>query len=306
MQKVIICLLGALCTARGQQFCTASCTDDVWNAIAVRPTESATCGDRIEWMMSSGGGSLTELDACQFIAEENPICAPCAPNPIPPPAPTPYSTKLDVASYNIPMWNDVNGNGYTQLWPKLQSGTFDLIGFQESDIQRILSNVPRMNDWGFIGSTPGGPSAGVSLAWDNLRFEEVPGGSGFTYITTGPYAARYVGYARLVDRESGSTIFFANTHGPHIGCPTWLGESWLSVVTDNIASGDLVAGTRIENPRRRRDSCPGRKHRSLRVVPRRSLRAIGTAVWVGAPWGSSNRRSALRSRSRVTDLSASP
>mmetsp|Transcript_23981 Transcript_23981/g.72076 ORF Transcript_23981/g.72076 Transcript_23981/m.72076 type:complete len:149 (+) Transcript_23981:138-584(+) len=100
MQKVIICLLGALCTARGQQFCTASCTDDVWNAIAVRPTESATCGDRIEWMMSSGGGSLTELDACQFIAEENPICAPCAPNPIPPPAPTPYSTKLDVASYS--------------------------------------------------------------------------------------------------------------------------------------------------------------------------------------------------------------
>mmetsp|Transcript_23981 Transcript_23981/g.72075 ORF Transcript_23981/g.72075 Transcript_23981/m.72075 type:complete len:277 (+) Transcript_23981:569-1399(+) len=141
------------------------------------------------------------------------------------------------------MWNDVNGNGYTQLWPKLQSGTFDLIGFQESDIQRILSNVPRMNDWGFIGSTPGGPSAGVSLAWDNLRFEEVPGGSGFTYITTGPYAARYVGYARLVDRESGSTIFFANTHGPHIGCPTWLGESWLSVVTDNIASGDLVVFT---------------------------------------------------------------
>lgn len=44
---------------------------------------------------------------------------------------------------DIPMWNDVNGNGYTQLWPKLQSGTFDLIGFQESDIQRILSNAAR-------------------------------------------------------------------------------------------------------------------------------------------------------------------
>lgn len=59
-------------------------------------------------MMTSDGGSLTELDACQFVAEENPVCAPCAPNPIPPPAPTPYTPyKLDVASYsNAPASGD--------------------------------------------------------------------------------------------------------------------------------------------------------------------------------------------------------
>ena len=249
---------------------------------------------------------MTELDACQFIAEENPICAPCAPNPIPPPAPTPYSTKLDVASYSDTpapggrvdvagardggrrrrgreraSWRRCGRKAPSlrrhtdverckrkwlhsalakvaigHLRPYRLPGVGHTADLEQRGARRHgstrfgddgdLTQVPRMNDWGFVGSTPGGPSAGVSLAWDNLRFHEVPGGSGFTYITTGPYAARYVGYARLVDRESGSTIFFANTHGPHIGCPTWLGESWLSVVTDNIVSGDLMAGTRIE------------------------------------------------------------
>ena len=59
------------------------------------------------------------------------------------------------------------------------------------------------------------------------------------------WGARGVAWVRLRDASSGSTIFFANTHGPLSGCSSTLGDNWLRAVTDNIVSGDMLVSLRL-------------------------------------------------------------
>ena len=58
----------------------SSCTPEVLDTIATAPTESASCGDRIDWVIENRGKS--ELDACRQIAvDEFPVeCGGCDPD----------------------------------------------------------------------------------------------------------------------------------------------------------------------------------------------------------------------------------
>lgn len=56
----------------------SSCTENVLNAMA----GLYSCQGRINWKMTAAGGSLSELDACRFVANEySTICGPdCHPD----------------------------------------------------------------------------------------------------------------------------------------------------------------------------------------------------------------------------------
>merc|ERR1719310_912692 len=84
-----------------------TCTQEVWNAPAVNPSnpaENYSCGSRISWMASDGGGGLSLADACDYVAAEDFLggqtCSPCScqtsvPTDLPSTAmPTPLPTSL--------------------------------------------------------------------------------------------------------------------------------------------------------------------------------------------------------------------
>ena len=61
--------------------CTV-CTDAVWNTPASDGAGVYTCGDRISWLTTPDGGSMSELDACTKVSIEFPgVCGPyCDPS----------------------------------------------------------------------------------------------------------------------------------------------------------------------------------------------------------------------------------
>lgn len=77
----VISLIASICA--GQQICDcSSCTQSVLDTDACNGNVCHKCGDRIKWLMSGEGGSLTEYNACVKIAvEEFPgTCGPCNPD----------------------------------------------------------------------------------------------------------------------------------------------------------------------------------------------------------------------------------
>jgi endonuclease/exonuclease/phosphatase family metal-dependent hydrolase len=166
-----------------------------------------------------------------------------APTPAPAPVTTPAQAGVDteVATFNLYEWNVGANNRWGQLYAKIQSQTFDIIGFQEiTTVSKIINNVARMRGWDYYEpkSISGYNDNPSPIAWDNKRFKQLA--SGWKKVGSDSYGQRGVAWVRLSDTASGSRIFFANTHGPLSSCPESLGQNWLSVVTDNIVSGDIL------------------------------------------------------------------
>merc|ERR1719183_2471317 len=70
----------------GRSYCGCEmCTQDVWTTPAINPSnpaENYSCGSRITWMTTVGGGGLSLADACDFVAAEDfsggQTCSPCS------------------------------------------------------------------------------------------------------------------------------------------------------------------------------------------------------------------------------------
>jgi len=221
-----------------------ACTTEVLNRQANAPDSSGTCMGRIEWVIANEYQGLDEPGACQLVGEEFPsICGPCAPyglpDGVPPPPVPPSGPGLEVVTYNLYWWNVAQNNNWSSLWSKIQSQSFDLIGFQEcDDIYFVLSNVDRMSS--FQAYAPGW---GQAIAWDSGRFEEVSDSAGVKYVATDRWGDRYAIWVRLRDRETGATIFAINTHGPVSGCAGSVEQMMLAAVTENIRDGDMLIYT---------------------------------------------------------------
>ena len=77
--------------APGPLLCgTRACTETTWARLA----GDYTCGQRIEWLQTADGGSLSEPEACRIVAAEEYVvecgaCSPEAASPPPPPPPPP-------------------------------------------------------------------------------------------------------------------------------------------------------------------------------------------------------------------------
>ncbi|EOD07184.1 hypothetical protein EMIHUDRAFT_198514 [Emiliania huxleyi CCMP1516] len=217
---------------------------------AVGPDSSASCGGRIQWVMDNMGKS--EADACQQVGEEfPPLCGPCAPEGIPPSLPpSPAGTggavvALEVVTYNLYWWNVGQNNRWGALYATIEGQAFDLIGFQEcEDVSTVISNVPRMSGRFDSFAPTGIPGPGdnpAPVAWDGQRFDRL--GAGWLQVGSDQYGQRVTVWVRLLDRTTGATVFFANTHGPLGDCSTALGDNWMRAVADNIAPDDFLVYT---------------------------------------------------------------
>ena len=184
------------------------------------------------------------------------MCGPCAPlgiRPSPPGSPRlvagsgPPSASLEVVTYNLFWWNVAQNNNWDALYRKVDSQSFDLIGFQESDnVGQIINGVGRMRGR-FDSYTPPGMLINP-VAWDSEKFEQLD--AGWRQIGSDRWGVRITAWVRLIARATGATVFFANTHGPADGgtasppmCSTALGENWWGAVTDNIVPGDMLVYT---------------------------------------------------------------
>ena len=228
----------------------SSCTEAVLATPAVGPDSSASCGGRIQWVMDNMGKS--EADACQQVGEEfPPLCGPCAPEGIPPSLPpSPAGTggavvALEVVTYNLYWWNVGQNNRWGALYATIEGQAFDLIGFQEcEDVSTVISNVPRMSGRFDSFAPTGIPGPGdnpAPVAWDGQRFDRL--GAGWMQVGSDQYGQRVTVWVRLLDRTTGATVFFANTHGPLGDCSTGLGDNWMRAVADNIAPDDFLVYT---------------------------------------------------------------
>ena len=89
---------------------------------------------------------------------------------------------------------------------------------------------------------PGPGDNPAPVAWDGTRFDRLD--AGWLQVGSDQYGQRVTVWVRLMDRAAGSTIFFANTHGPLGGCSPSLGANWLRAVTDagsNVMAPQLSA-----------------------------------------------------------------
>ena len=234
-----LALLVALAAGAQANVCNSGCD---WNALAANAeAPSATCGGRITWLQNNRG--LGAAAACDQVAGEFPSeCGSCAGGDAPPPTPPVQpGADLEVATFNLYEWHVGANNRWGALYDKIQSQSFDIIGFQEATgVANVINSVPRMKGWSYYEPTSfGGYNDNPSpIAWDNDRFSLLA--SGWREVGSDQWGARGVAWVRLSDASSGSTIFFANTHGPLGSCSSTLGDNWLRVVTDNIVQGDML------------------------------------------------------------------
>ena len=123
--------------------------------------------------------------------------------------------------------------------------TCHFLGLQECEnVDHAVANVPRMSgrfDTYSPTEIPGPGDNPAPVAWDSQRFDKLD--AGWMEIGSDQYGKRVTVWVRLLDRDAGSTVFFANTHGPLGDCSRARGDDWLRAVTDNIVAGDMLVYT---------------------------------------------------------------
>ena len=96
-------------------------------------------------------------------------------------------------------------------------------------MDQVVANVPRMS--GRFDTYA--PRHAVAMAWDRTRFELLD--QSWMEIGSDQYGQRITAWVRLRDlQNTGSTVFFANTHGPLSGCSTPVGDNWLRAVAQLV------------------------------------------------------------------------
>lgn len=213
-------------------FAELSC-EDVWDTPAIDSNGSWSCGERIEWLVSSRGFSNADARA-QVVREIPTTCGPCAPeesNPGPLPVPPPSdggSADLDltVVTQNLFWWNlfdRQNGGRFFDEFPRF--GPYDIMLFQEcDDVSRVVSGLGYPHDF------EGGNRA-LAVTWDRSRFTKLA--SGYDAVgedRPGLWGERGVAWVRLRDNRSGKTIWAGSHHGP------------LPINTGGLHGGSAVAG----------------------------------------------------------------
>ena len=87
----------------------------------------------------------------------------------------PASASLEVVTYNLFWWNVAQNNNWDALYRKVDSQSFELIGFQECDnVGQIINGVGRMRGR-FDSYTPPGMLINP-VAWDSEKFEQLDAG----------------------------------------------------------------------------------------------------------------------------------
>ena len=81
---------------------------------------------------------------------------------------------------------------------------------------------------------PGPGDNPAPVAWDGQRFDRL--GAGWLQVGSDQYGQRVTVWVRLLDRTTGATVFFANTHGPLGDCSTALGDNWCDT---SLTTGSL-------------------------------------------------------------------
>ena len=132
------------------------------------------------------------------------MCGPCAPlgiRPSPPGSPRlvagsgPPSASLEVVTYNLFWWNVAQNNNWDALYRKVDSQSFDLIGFQECDnVGQIINGVGRMRGR-FDSYTPPGMLINP-VAWDSEKFEQLD--AGWRQIGSDRWGERITVWVRLI------------------------------------------------------------------------------------------------------------
>jgi len=199
---------------------------------------------------------VMESDTVDVTIQEHP---PAPAPPVHPPAPAPESVSappesvstppgltqsaasgtVTVVSYNLYEWNVRQNNRWGNIYSKVRSHSFDLIGFQEcSNVASVLQNVG-LGGWQYYQG-PGKPDNNPApLAWDPSKFSKLAG-PGNKWVASDQYGGRYMTWVRLQHRATGAKILFANTHGPLGNCGSTLGNNWKAGVNGNRQSGDIV------------------------------------------------------------------
>jgi len=136
---------------------------------------------------------------------------------------------VSIISYNLYWWcvsdeygncpQFANGEGWRILYANLNKNhPFDLMGLQECDKpEQIVQNSGYAGCMGYSGI------ADAALAWNTGKFTQLDK-PGSAVVARDQYGDRYIQWVRLKVKTTGSTIFFANTHGPLGQCNGEAGE----------------------------------------------------------------------------------
>eukprot|EP00931_Biecheleriopsis_adriatica_P047160 TRINITY_DN2715_c0_g1_i5.p1 TRINITY_DN2715_c0_g1~~TRINITY_DN2715_c0_g1_i5.p1 ORF type:complete len:362 (-),score=68.87 TRINITY_DN2715_c0_g1_i5:43-1128(-) len=224
------------------------------------------CGGS-SWMGSTSCQAGLE---CQYVSEWMSQCKASGGGPPPPAASPPAASpavaagaadvsaspgrRVVAASYNLFWWcvsnqfgncpQNAGGSGFRMLYDRIQqNGPYDLIGFQECDNGgQIMADTGMASNFDYWSD----PNSDLTMAWNRGRFEKIQGPES-AVIGGDRYGARWVNWVRLKSLESGTVIFFANTHGPLDQC--WGGQgqgianNYIQVINARLQPGDKVVFT---------------------------------------------------------------
>merc|ERR1719476_662714 len=152
---------------------------------------------------------------------------------------TSLGSSIAVVSYNNFWWNVGQNNRWSSLYRRISSNRADLYGLQEcNDVRRVLTNSALGGYQSFQGPFPNP----APLAWNNQKFSLI-GGPASIEVATDQWGKRHMNWVRLRHSASGTSVFFANTHGPLNNCRDELGRKWARGITSNRRSGDVVIMT---------------------------------------------------------------
>ncbi|KAL7542580.1 hypothetical protein ACHAXR_011906 [Thalassiosira sp. AJA248-18] len=138
-----------------QTFCGCpQCILTVWNTNALKDGQSYTCGERITFKTSNEGGSLTESDACAFVANEFPNgpCGPvcnsntCTPTPPPTPNPSTHDTSNQKCGGAVDFTNDPIQSCQSYLWSPTNDDTMHCFAYGGSSDPCHLNNNNDQDD----------------------------------------------------------------------------------------------------------------------------------------------------------------
>jgi len=191
------------------------------DTMAVKPTESATCGNRIQWVIDNRG--KTESDACQQVGEEFPtLCGACAPvtpevnddnsnnNNNNQGGGDPSSGLTRVMSYNTVYsgYPCCGGDRVAAFGDMIERVSPAVVGVQEcQDADYLAQTMPAYS----VAGTGG--SRGNNILYDPSKVEFL-GNGGQQVIISDTYATRIFVYGKFREPD-GTEFWFFNTHLPH-------------------------------------------------------------------------------------------
>lgn len=190
--------------------------ESVWDVIA----NGHTCGDRIEWLVTSAG--LSHDAAKQQVSAEYSECSPCGSvdedsvrddeEHLPAPPAAGGQADLSVVTQNLFWWNLMNqrgGGSFFDVFPGF--GPFDVMMFQECD------NVWQVRDRLGLSETHDVYSGAhaVALAWDRRRFSRIAEGANTVgEDKPGLWGDRVVSWVMLKESNTQKTYWVGSHHGP--------------------------------------------------------------------------------------------